>query len=445
MRRVNKSLFFRNEDWDWYLFLSIFLYQSIPSIYNSYSIHLIGNAIPDENSLSIASQWQFVQIFVEIIQEGIVLPIFFFVGSKFKNGDVELIKQRINSSLKIILFFLTPFILILYFQADSFVELINTPKEIANPTSIYLKIKVWSLFFGVANLALITILESLRKKRLLIKLMILKLILVIIFDSLYFGGFEYSLGLGIKGVAISNLIVEGLMFLAIVIYLKHRMNLSFFSSYLYVKKEELNLFGKISLGIVVESSVKNIAYFTMIVTLINSIGVKQIAGYYLSMHLYWSFLLVPIIAFSDTLKVLIANELNDTLKVKNLLKFGVGIGIILIFMWTLLFPFSDEVFAFFNKDEELSGFGKRAFVILFIPYGMLGINMIIDSVFYGLGKTKYLAYQSIITNVLVYFTAFVLYKAEIWTPSFEGILCLFAIGIIVDSILTLIYMKKVLK
>lgn len=445
MQRINKSLFFRNKDWDWYLFLSILLFQSIPSIYNSYSIYLIGNAIPDENSLSIASQWQFVQIFVEIIQEGVVLPIFFFVGSKFKNGDTEQIKERINSSLKIILFFLTPFILILYFQANSFVELISTPKEIVNPTSTYLKIKVWSLFFGVANLALITIVESLRKKHLLIKLMILKLILVIIFDSLFFGGYEYSIGLGIRGVAISNLIVEAIMFSTIVIYLNRRMNLNFFSSHLYKTRQELKLFGKISLGIVVESSVKNLAYFAMVVTLINSIGVKYIGGYYLSMHIYWSFLLVPFIAFSDTLKVLIANESRDTLKIKNLLKFGVGIGIIFILIWTLLFPFLDEILGFFNTDEELSRFGKRAFVILFIPYGILGINMIIDSVFYGLGKTKYLAYQSIITNVLVYFTAFVLYKVEIWTPSFESILYLFAIGIIVDSILTLIYMKKVLK
>lgn len=445
MQRLNINLLFKNNEWDWYLFLSIFLYQSIPSIYNSYSIYLVGNAIPDENSLSIVSQWQFVQIFVEIIQEGIVLPIFFFVGSKFRSVDSELINTRIVSSLKIVLFILTPFILILYFQAKSFVDFINTPKEIINPTVTYLKIKIWSLFFGVVNFALIVIIESLRKKRLLIRLLIFKMVLVIIFDSLFFGGFNYSLGLGIKGVALSNLIVEGLMFSIIVVYLQRRMNFNFFSNHLYIPKKELKLFGTISLGIVVESFVKNIAYFTMIITLINSLGGKQIGGYYLSMHLFWSFLLVPIIAFSDTLKVLIANTSKDKLKVKNLLKYGVGIGIIFILFWTLLLPFLDNILSFFNKDEELSTFGKKAFIILFIPYGIMGINMIIDSVFYGLGKTKYLAFQSIITNVSVYCTAFILYKANIWTPSFISILCLFAIGILVDSILTFIYMKKVLK
>jgi len=71
--------------------------------------------------------------------------------------------------------------------------------------------------------------------------------------------------------------------------------------------------------------------------------------------------------------------------------------------------------------------------------------MIIDSVFYGLGKTKYLALQSVITNVSVYFTAFIFYKVGIWNPSLVSILCLFATGISVDSILTFIYMKKVLK
>ena len=435
----------KNNNWDWYLFLSILLYQSIPSIYNSYSIYLIGNAIPNENGLSIASQWQFVQIIAEIIQEGLVLPIFFFVGSKYKSGNSDQINERINSSLRIILFFIIPLVLILYFQVNNFIELIDTPKEIKNSTVIYLKIKVWSLFFGIANLALVTIIESLRKKRLLIWLLSLKLILVIIFDSLFFGGYNFSFGLGIKGVALSNLIVEIFMFLAVIIHLQPRMNLNISSNQFFIKKQELNLFGKISGGIVVESAVKNIAYFTMIITLINSLGANQIGGYYLSMHIFWSFLLVPIIAFSDTLKVLIANESLDVLKVKNLLKYGVGIGITFILIWLLLIPFIDEIISFFNKDEELSRFGRRAFTILIIPYGILGINMIIDSVFYGMGKTKYLAYQSIITNVLVYFTAFILYKTEIWVPSFISILCLFTIGIIVDSIFTFIYMKKVLK
>ena len=327
MQWLIKKKIFKNGDWDWILFLTIFIHQSIPSIYNSYSTYLIGNSTPDENSLSVVSQWQFIQLIVEIFQESIVLPIFFLVGSKLKSGDSELINKRVVSSIWIVLLALTPLILILCFQAKNFVDFINTPKEIISLTIVYLKIKVCSLFFSIANLALITIIESLRNKCLLIKLLILKMFLVIIIDSLFFGGYDYSLGLGIKGVAWSGLAVEGLMFFAIITHLQYNMNFDIFSSPFCITKKEIKLFGTISSGIVVESSVKNIAYFTMIIALINSLGVKQIGGYYLSIHLFWSLLLVPVISLSDTLKILIANNFKDKQKVKNLLKFGADISI----------------------------------------------------------------------------------------------------------------------
>ena len=47
-----------------------------------------------------------------------------------------------------------------------------------------------------------------------------------------------------------------------------------------------------------------------------------------------------------------------------------------------------------------------AFGILFVPYVLLSFNTVTDSVFYGIGKTKYLAYQSLLTNGTVYMAAF---------------------------------------
>lgn len=70
--------------------------------------------------------------------------------------------------------------------------------------------------------------------------------------------------------------------------------------------------------------------------------------------------------------------------------------------------------------------------------------MVIDSLFYGIGKTKYMAYQAIITNGVVYFAAFLLYVSNIWTPTFTGIMILFGIGIVVDSFFTIYYAKIVL-
>ena len=82
--------------------------------------------------------------------------------------------------------------------------------------------------------------------------------------------------------------------------------------------------------------------------------------------------------------------------------------------------------------------------LLIIPYVLLVLNLVTDSIFYGVGKTKYIAYQAIITNGTVYVVAFLAYLAGFWTPTFTSILIIFGIGILVDSILTVYYAFRVL-
>ena len=53
-----------------------------------------------------------------------------------------------------------------------------------------------------------------------------------------------------------------------------------------------------------DSLVRNFAYFFMVVRLLNFIGENTIDGYYLAMYIIWSFLLVPILALSESAKVL---------------------------------------------------------------------------------------------------------------------------------------------
>ena len=82
--------------------------------------------------------------------------------------------------------------------------------------------------------------------------------------------------------------------------------------------------------------------------------------------------------------------------------------------------------------------------ILIVPYVLFALNMITDSIFYGVGKTQYQAYQAIITNGTVYVVAFLAYITGLWTPTFNSILIVFGIGILVDSILTVFYAFRLL-
>jgi len=65
---INKGLKLLRQ-WDWGLFLLIFLFMALPRFYSSYSVYLIGNAIPDTNALTTVAQWQFIELLLEVVPD----------------------------------------------------------------------------------------------------------------------------------------------------------------------------------------------------------------------------------------------------------------------------------------------------------------------------------------------------------------------------------------
>ena len=70
-------------------------------------------------------------------------------------------------------------------------------------------------------------------------------------------------------------------------------------------------------------------------------------------------------------------------------------------------------------------------------YVLYAIQNVFDSIFYGLGKTNYMLFESVVTNTIYYGIAFVLYATGVWTPTLIGIALLFGIGNAFDSIVSL--------
>ena len=84
-------------------------------------------------------------------------------------------------------------------------------------------------------------------------------------------------------------------------------------------------------------------------------------------------------------------------------------------------------------------------IILLGFYVLFAFQNVFDATFYGLGKTNYMLFESIITNSVYYGIAFLLYYFGVWTPTLTGIAFLFGFGIAFDSIvsfLAYIYLLK---
>ena len=428
--------------WDWGLFLLIFLYMALPRFYLSYSVYLIGNAIPDINALATVAQWQFIELLIEVIQETFILAIFFLVGRGLQTKEGP--GSPIRTSLSSILFFSIIVAGILFALSDNFVDIIGTPEAIRETTSTFLKIKTAGVPIILLSMASIIVVETINRKRILLTLAILQVVYRFILDSLFYGGYTFSLNLGVLGVGWSDLAASLLLLISALFMIRKTLLEKVKSIKSFFAFKDLKIYLRVGGWSGLDSLVRNFAYFFMVVRLLNILGQDTIGGYYLAMHIFWSFLLVPILALSESAKVLIANHSGDISKVRVLWFSSLVIGGIVIIIWLIFLPFWGTVAGFLNSNSEVVRFSNKAMGLLIVPYILLALNLVTDSIFYGVGKTRYMAYQAIITNGTVYVIAFLLYLTSVWTPTFTSIMILFGIGIVVDSILTVYYAFRVL-
>jgi Na+-driven multidrug efflux pump len=428
--------------WDWGLFLLIFLYMALPQFYRSYSVYLIGNAIPDINALATVAQWQFIELLLEVVQETFVLAIFFFVGKGLQSKEGP--ESPIRTSISSILGFSIILAVILFALSDNFVNIIGTPESIRETTSIFLKVKTAGVPLFLLSAAMVIMIETINRKRYIFTLAILHVIYRFILDSLFYGGYSFSLELGVLGVAWSDLLASFLLFITGLILLRSIIFAQVSNFFSFFTLKDWKTYLKVGGWSGLDSLVRNIAYFFMVVRLLNLLGENAIGGYYLAMHIIWSFLLVPILALAESTRVLIARTSENLPQVRNLWYSALVIGVIIALLWLIFLPFWGSFATFLNSKKQVVDVSIDAMRLLIVPYILLALNMVTDSIFYGVGKTQYQAYQAIITNGTVYVLAFIAYLTGFWTPTFTSIVILFGTGIIVDSILTMYYAIRVL-
>lgn len=429
--------------WDWRLFLGILLFIGLPNVYQLYRVHLVGNEIPDPGSLAIVSQWQFVGLVIEVFQEATVLAIFFFLGSQIrKAADIQM--DRAKSVLTFIFLASIVFSLGVFIFRDAFITLIGTSEDIQAQTKAFLGISIFSIPFTLLAAAIIVLFESLGLRRLVFIMAIVNVALRFVLDSVLFGGYAFSQDAGVLGVGWSTLLASMGLFGAgmILLFWTRSIPAGFFTT--LPTFAGMREYLRVGLGSGADSLIRNVFYFFMIIRIVNTIGSSEIGGYYLAIQILWSFMLVPVLALADSAKALVANVSDDRQRVRSLWYASMLITAIIMVAWVALFPLFPAAANALSGDAETVRWAVTAFGILFVPYVLLSFNVVMDSVFYGVGKTKYLAYQSFVTNGTVYVAAFLLYILDLWTPTFEGVMTLFALGIVIDSFLTIGFLVKVL-
>ncbi len=408
------------------LYFALLVLGLAPTVYTTMRVFFLGS-LPGEYSFSIAGQLSWINLLYEIINEAIILPLFYFIG-KVANDKKEFANRVKTGMLMSLGVYLILSVAIVCFTKP-LLSLMATDVNIFDASATYIRIESIANIFLILTQFTFVALVTINKSKYLYILTLARLVLSLVCDTFLVSSLPISLTLGVNGIGYSNIVVN-IVLLAVSLVLLSKENINIFDkaklNFAWVKE-----FIKIGGVSGLESLVRNIAYMAMISRMVNVVGEQ--GTYWVANNFIWGWLLIPVLQLSELIKQETAID-KDNIRKNSLGYFGLTaiISVLWFISVPLWKPFMENVLQFndVNKLFELV-------LVLVGFYVLYAFQNVFDSVFYGLGKTNYMLFESVVTNTVYYGVAFILYLMEVWTPSLIGIALLFGIGNVFDSIVSL--------
>ena len=368
-----------------------------------------------DNALKIIGQIALISIIFKIFEESILNPLY----KCFSKQNIDETQRQHFVKMFLIYYFLLTliFTILVFFLSPYVLNVSKVPDYIFNETLSFIKLYVLACGLGVVSkyLYTCTLIGKETKKMgwyLFIKSIVTAILFVIFVP-------QFSLGLGVKGVAIAELIINFIT----IIYLSINIRNEKYQTPEFNYKEYFKLF----VFSFVETLIRNIVYYFVILVFLNLIDNQDL--YFVANDYIWSIMLVPVIAQSGIIKqkLSIGN--------KDLKPYFINSIFLTLFM-IILIPVALLIFKFvYSLSNYLDYF--MVLLKLFPCYIIFVFDSIIEAYFIATGKMKHILVQTILTNILVYCTALVLYLCGVWVITLDSIILLFNLGVIVSSIYTI--------
>ena len=422
LSKLKKSL--RNINYK--LFTALLILGLAPTVYTTVRVFFLGQ-LPGDWSFSIAGQLSWVNLLYEILSEAIILPLFYFVG-KVKDEKKEF-ANRVRTGMLISLGVYAVLSAVVFIFAEPLLTLMATDPTIIDASATYIRIESIAHVFSILTQFALVTLVTVDKSRYLYALTVARLVLCLLSDTFLVSTLPISANLGVNGIGYSNILVNALL-LAVSLILLAKEGIKVFAraklDFGWVKS-----FAKIGGISGVESLVRNVAYMVMIARMVNVVGEQ--GTYWVANNFIWGWLLLPVIQLGELIKQEVSTD-RENIRRNSLGYFG--ITAIISALWLISIPawkpFMTHVLGFTDVDKLFD------LVLLLVGFYVLyAFQNVFDSTFYGLGKTNYMLFESVVTNAIYYGIAFVLYATGVWVPTLTGIALLFGIGNAFDSVVSL--------
>lgn len=419
------------------LFIALLFMGLCPTVYTTLRTFFLGT-LPGEWSYSIAGQLSWINLIYEVINEAIILPLYFFMGSALT--DKKAFANRIRSGLLVSFGVYAVCSVLVATLINPLLQFMAVSTDIIEESAAYIRIECVANVFGILYSFLLVALVSTGKDKMVYIMTGAKLVMCIILDTMLVSNLPVSMKLGVNGIGISNCISNLLLFVIAFALIQS-------CGYPLWSKERLSFdwmkdFFKIGGISGLESFVRNVAYMLMVSRMVNMVGEQ--GTYWVANNFIWGWLLLPITQLAELIKQETAK--GEKAVRENTLGYFF-ITTVTCLLWIVLIPAYKPFMRYvlgFDDVEKLFGL----VMVLLGFYVLYAYQNIFDATFYGRGKTEYMLLESVVTNSIYYGLFFVLFLTGVWTPTLIGVALMFGGGNAFDSVVSYLvyrrYRKKIM-
>ncbi|XP_057294982.1 uncharacterized protein LOC130623512 [Hydractinia symbiolongicarpus] len=424
------------------LYFALLVMQFLPTVYKTVRIFYLGD-LPKSHGVNIASQLIWINLILEVFQEGLILPLYNLIGEKLSN-HVET-KNRVRLGIIITFIIHLCLAVAIGLLASPLTKLMAQDEKTIDCTIKYVRLELISIPFESVNQFVVVLLTMLSWQKHLYVILVIRVFMSIVLDTFFLSNVKYSLQLGVNGIAYGNIAIACIICvysMTITITNFHFNMDDIFKRSLY-NFNWLKSWVKVGFFSGLDSFIRNIFYILCVIRMMNVI--KQQGVYWRANEFIWNWLLLPYIPLTNLLKQDTGHDAQGTnhrLKMSAYMCFT----IIIFVIWTISIPLWKLFFHYVMNVEKGDVNDMYNLVLMLSPF-YLGymINTLFDSVLYGKGKTWYLAIQSGMTNLMVNLPMFILFLLDVYKPTVHNIALVFGGGIMIDAVITTILYFRFLK